>query len=111
MLALLFLLATQQAWADAKGCYIDLTGQPYCITRANADRYCDREGKSDQALMEAKRCMLKNQKQYHGITPKLQTLCLGGYIHTGDPLKDSSNCTSKGGVGPSHTSGAPPASK
>ena len=87
------MLFAVNCFADEKGCYIDLTGSPYCISRANAGQICKSLGATDAGLMQIKKCLNDFSAQFGGMSPQVQTMCLMGFVRTGDPQQDSSNCT------------------
>lgn len=85
------IMAATSAQADSKKCYIDLTGSPYCVSKANAKRFCDSIKPDDETLLKTKKCF----KEMESMAPNaqmVQTMCLGGFKQTGDPDQDSSNC-------------------
>lgn len=72
-------------------CYTELTSKPFCISRANATSFCETINNDTSSLAAAKKC-LKDFKNQGFPASQSTMLCLMGYVKTGDPKQDTSNC-------------------
>lgn len=78
-----------QAEPKNKDCYVALTGDPYCVSKANARRFCNMA--DNQALAVAKQC-ITNFKPMAPNKFILHSTCLGGGEVGLNPEEDKSNC-------------------
>ena len=75
------------ALADESTCFQDLTNQPYCLSIAHAEKFCQNMSTFPQFLELAKNCM-----DERGTTSDAAYACTGMMIETSDPEKRRSNC-------------------
>lgn len=73
---------------DIDKCFHDITREPYCVSKANAERFC----KMPIALDSFKSCFNKMKAMSSNIKD-VQAICLGGFVSKGND-QDSSNCGS-----------------